>query len=135
MAQRSCLVILKYNKHKVPTFAYCSVCHYKFFTAFSLLRDRPKAERYLLNKFERHQCSSDVSSTATQNLDQYLKNVRICQPISHLTNASVDDTEFRHFTAEQAGLGYQRDSALLTLSNSAPPSFAMLGTSCKIPTV
>ena len=66
MAQRS-LVILKYNEHKVPTMASCSVCHYKFFTASSLLRDLLKAERYLLFKFEKHECSVDISSTATQN--------------------------------------------------------------------
>lgn len=63
---RRSLVILKY-KDKVPILASCSACHRKFFTLATLLHDPRTAEQYLLEKFDRHECSGDVSFSATQN--------------------------------------------------------------------
>jgi hypothetical protein len=60
------LVILKY-KDKVPIVASCSACHRKFLTVVSLLHDPRGAERYLLEKFDLHKCSGDISLSATQN--------------------------------------------------------------------
>ncbi len=56
------LVILRY-KDKVPIVASCSVCHSKFFTLAALLGNAHKAEQYLLEKFDRHECSGDFSSS------------------------------------------------------------------------
>jgi len=63
---RRSLVILK-HKDKVPIVASCTACHRKFFTVATLLHDPRGAERDLLEKFDLHKCSSDVSSSATQN--------------------------------------------------------------------
>jgi hypothetical protein len=60
------LVILKY-KGEVPIVASCSACHRKFLTGVNLLHDPRGAEQYLLEKFDLHQCSGDVSQSATRN--------------------------------------------------------------------
>jgi len=60
------LVILK-HKDKVPILASCSSCHRRFFTIATLLHDSRAAEQYLLEKFDRHDCSGDISLSATQN--------------------------------------------------------------------
>jgi ferredoxin len=60
------LVILKY-KDKVPIVASCSACHRKFLTIATLLHDSRGAEQHLLEKFDLHKCSGDVSLSATQN--------------------------------------------------------------------
>jgi hypothetical protein len=60
------LAILKY-KDRVPLVASCTACHRKFFTIASLLHDPRQAEQYLLEMFDRHQCSRDISFSATQN--------------------------------------------------------------------
>ncbi len=60
------LVILKY-KDKVPILASCTGCHRKFFTLATLLHEPRGAEQYLLEKFDLHECSGDVSTSATQN--------------------------------------------------------------------
>jgi hypothetical protein len=66
MSQRS-LVILRY-KDKVPVMASCTGCHRKFFTVANLLDDPLGAEQYLLDKFDRHECpDNSSSSSATQN--------------------------------------------------------------------
>ncbi len=60
------LLILKY-KDRVPIVASCTACHRKFFTTATLLHDPHRAEQYLLEMFDQHQCSGDVSFSATQN--------------------------------------------------------------------
>ncbi len=60
------LVILK-HKDKVPIVASCTACHHKFLTTVDFLHDRRGAEQYLLEKFDQHKCSEDVSHSAGQN--------------------------------------------------------------------
>jgi hypothetical protein len=60
------LVILKY-KDTVPIVASCSACHCKFLTVAALLHDPRGAEQYLLENFDQHECSGDVSHSAPQN--------------------------------------------------------------------
>lgn len=60
------LVILK-HKDKVPLVASCSACHRKFLTIVAFLHDPRGAEQYLLEKFDLHKCSGDVSLSATKN--------------------------------------------------------------------
>jgi len=66
MVQRS-LIFLKY-KDGVPMVASCSVCHRKFFTLVKIFENARMAEKYLLEKFDQHECSHDgSSSSAAQN--------------------------------------------------------------------
>ena len=58
------LVILRY-RDRVPILASCSACHCKFFTISALLGNARKAEQYLLERFDLHECSGDVSSSST----------------------------------------------------------------------
>jgi hypothetical protein len=60
------LVILRY-KDKVPIVASCSACHRKFLTVVAFLHDARAAEQYLLEEFDLHQCSGDISLSATRN--------------------------------------------------------------------
>lgn len=60
------LVILK-HKDNVPIVASCSACHRKFLTVAALLHDPRAAEQYLLERFDLHKCSGDVSLSASQN--------------------------------------------------------------------
>jgi hypothetical protein len=57
MADRT-LIILRYEG-EVPAMASCAQCQRKFFTPPTFLRDRIEAERYLLNKFDQHECQEE----------------------------------------------------------------------------
>jgi hypothetical protein len=60
------LVILK-HKDKVPIVASCSACHRKFLTVVAFLHDQRAAEQYLLERFDLHKCSGNVSRSGTMN--------------------------------------------------------------------
>ena len=58
MAERSFLIV-RTSVDKVPFVASCTKCQYKFFTPSDFPRDPVRAEQYLREKFDRHECRKE----------------------------------------------------------------------------
>ena len=52
-------VILRY-KGKIPAIASCAKCQRKFFTPDTFSYDPVGAKKYLLNRFDRHECEEEL---------------------------------------------------------------------------
>jgi hypothetical protein len=52
--------IIQRFANQVPSMATCTACHYKFITPNTLKNDRGAAELYLAEKFNMHQCGSNL---------------------------------------------------------------------------
>jgi hypothetical protein len=59
MVERSFKILQRFG-NQVPSMASCSRCHYKFLTPSKLQRDPIRAEQYLREKFDFHECKEET---------------------------------------------------------------------------